>query len=65
MVFGEEELACKLLIENENYKEVSLFMQTFSAEKAKQILMNYGYQLMKNGFSNEVLKQIQSLCLQY
>eukprot|EP00703_Trepomonas_sp_PC1_P004820 JAP91786.1 Vacuolar protein sorting 11 [Trepomonas sp. PC1] len=65
MVFGDEMLACKLLIEAGKFKEVNLFMQTFEAEKAKEVLVNYGYQLMKSNYSDSVLKMIQKLCLSY
>ena len=58
MVFGDEMLACKLLIEAGKFKEVNLFMQTFEAEKAKEVLVNYGYQLMKSNYSDSVLKMI-------
>ena len=50
MVFGDEMLACKLLIDAEKYKEVNYFLQTFDAAKAKEVIVNYGYQLMKSGF---------------
>lgn len=65
MVFGEEMLACKLLVDAGRHKEVAVFMQTFPAALAKEVAVNFGYALIKNGQQKAVLDTIQKLCLSY